>query len=101
MIDQKTRTAILELHKKGRGFRTIARALKISRQKVKEVVMAGSDEVPFINRPVMADGFRDRILELYARCEGNLVRVHEELDKEGASLPYSTLTGWCRRHGMG
>jgi hypothetical protein len=34
-------------------------------------------------------------------CSGNLVRVHEELSKEGAALSYSALTAFCRRRGIG
>ncbi len=101
MIDQKTRTAILAMHEKGQGFRAIALVLGVSRQKVREIVEAGTDEVPLIDRPEKADGWRDRIVDLFARCEGNLVRVHEELEKERAGLHYSTLTAWCRRHGIG
>ena len=43
----------------------------------------------------------DEILKLYALCEGNLVRVHEELVAQGASLSYQALTAFCRRHGIG
>lgn len=48
----------------------------------------------------------DRVRELYARCRGNLVRVHEELAAgergvPGIDIPYSTLTGFCRRQDIG
>jgi len=36
-----------------------------------------------------------------ARCNGNLVRVHEELKVLGADLSYPALTAFCRRHGIG
>lgn len=42
-----------------------------------------------------------RIRELYAACRGNLVRVFEELRAEGADVQYSTVTAFCRRHGIG
>ena len=46
MLDQSLRIAILELHKKGNGIRAIARAMKLSRGAVREVVRAASAEVP-------------------------------------------------------
>lgn len=52
-------------------------------------------------RPERADPHRDRILELYARCDGNLVRVHEELTQKDVALSYQGLTAYCRRHGIG
>ena len=40
-------------------------------------------------------------MDLLGTCEGNLVRVHEELVAGGAALSYSTLTGFCRREEIG
>lgn len=40
-------------------------------------------------------------MELFASCEGNLVRVHEELEASGAKLSYPALTAFCRRSGIG
>ena len=34
-------------------------------------------------------------------CKGNLVRVHEELLADGATLSYQALTAFCRRQGIG
>lgn len=48
-----------------------------------------------------AEPYREQILELYERCKGNLVRVHEELLAQGAELSYPALTAFCRRHGIG
>ena len=101
MLDQKLRAAILALHGKGRSKRSIARALKISRATVKEVIASGTDEVPLIARPQLADEWREEILEQHASCGGNLVRVHEELAKKGAKLSYPALTSFCRRHCIG
>lgn len=42
------------------------------------------------------------IRELYADCRGNLVRVREELEaRHGVTAPYTTLTRYCRKHGIG
>jgi transposase len=101
MLDEATRTAILRLHEAGRGTRAIARAIGISRGAVKDVVRTGSTEVPRLSRNEKAEPHRDDILDLYARCKGNLVRVHEELVAVGATLSYQALTAFCRRHEIG
>ena len=101
MLDQKLRAAILALHEKGRSRRSIARALKVSRDTVKEVIASGSMEVPLIARPQLADAWREEILAQHAACGGNLVRVHEELAKKGAHFSYPALTAFCRRNGIG
>ena len=48
-----------------------------------------------------AEPYRQRILDLFSSCKGNLVRVHEELLAGGAALSYQALTAFCRRHGIG
>jgi transposase len=101
MLDQTTRSAILRLRETGHGTRAIARALGISRGAVKHVLARRSAEVPRAERAEKGAPHRDRILELYAACQGNLVRVHEELCVEGATLSYPALTAFCRRHGIG
>ncbi len=101
MLKQHIRQTILELSRKGRPVRAIARALKLSRTAVKRVLIAGHGEVPQLERDEKADPFRDQILDLFARCDGNRVRVHEELAKLGADFGYSTLTAWLKREGIG
>jgi len=101
MLDQNTRTSILKLREKGHGTRKIARALGISRKAVCRVIESGSSDVPSIERREMAEPYREQILELHAACKGHLGRVHEELVKQGATLSYQALTGFCRRHGIG
>lgn len=101
MLDESTRNAILRLHKAGHGARAIARALKISRGAVRDVLRSGTAQVPVIERSEKAAPHEAEIRELYARCEGNLVRVHEELTASGAKLSYAALTGYCRRHEIG
>ncbi|HEY2975843.1 MAG TPA: IS21 family transposase [Pyrinomonadaceae bacterium] len=101
MLDQSTRAAILKLQQQGHSIRGIARAMKLSRGAVRQVLRAGSETVPRIVRQEIATPYRDEILELYQRCEGNLVRVHEELVVSGAQLSYQALTAFCRRQGIG
>src|SRR5437016_988785 len=101
MLDQSTRAAILKLREQGHSIRGIARALKLSRGAVREVLRSGTEVVPTLVREEKATAYRDQILELYPRCKGNLVRVHEELLASGAQLSYQALTGFCRRQGIG
>ena len=101
MLNQNQRTTILELQAQGVSKREIARVLKISRLSVRKVLRANSAEVPKLLRPEKAEPYRQQILELLGPCKGNRVRVLEELAASGAHLSYSTLTAFCRRHGIG
>ena len=65
------------------------------------MLRAGSAEIPRIHRAEKAEPHREEIVELYQRCRGNLVRVHEELVSAGATLSYQALTAFCRRQGIG
>ena len=101
MLDHSTRAAILKLHEQGHSIRGIARAMQLSRGAVRQVLRSATDVVPNLVRPEKAPPYRQQILELYARCKGNLVRVHEELLALGAQLSYPALTAFCRRQGIG
>jgi transposase len=101
MLSQAQRTTILELHAQQVSKREIARVLGISRVAVRKVLRANSTTVPEIQRPEKAEPYRQQILELFDTCQGNLVRVHEELVAGGAELSYAALTAFCRRHGIG
>ena len=101
MVSQAQRTAILELSAKGVSKREIARVLQLSRQTVRKVLRSNSTQVPEIQRAEKAEPHRQQILELLSTCKGNLVRVHEELQAQGAVLSYPALTAFCRRHGIG
>ena len=101
MLDHSTRSAVLRLRQQGHGTRAIARALGVSRGAVREVLRSAQAEVPRLERAEKAAEHHASILELYAACKGNLVRVHEELAAQGAHLSYQALTGYCRRHGIG
>ena len=101
MLDQAQRTAILALHRQGRGKRTIAKALGISRGAVRKVIASTSSAVPPLARASKAEPYREQILELHKTCKGNLVRVHEELVAADVDLSYQALTGFCRRQGIG
>lgn len=101
MIDHGTRTAILKLNEKGLSVRKIAKALKTSRDTVRKVIRSGEPKVPPLDRAEKAEPYQDRIIELYAICKGNMMRVHEEIVKEGCEISYQGLTAFCRRHEIG
>jgi transposase len=101
MLSQAQRTTILELHRQGVAKREIARVLGISRVAVRKVLRSNSTTVPELPRPEKAEPYRQQILELFEKCKGNLVRVHEDLLAGGAELSYAALTAFCRRHGIG
>jgi len=65
------------------------------------VLKTGSPQVPHLDRAEKAEPYRQQILDLWATCRGNLVRVHEELQAQGATLSYPALTAFCRRHAIG
>jgi hypothetical protein len=101
MLDDATRNAILKLHAQGHGNRTIAKALGIARVSVRAVIASGVIQAPALERVERAKPWREQILELHARFGGHLGRVHETLTAQGASLSYSALTAFCRRHRIG
>ena len=101
MHDLDTRTAVFELDEKGHRIRVIARALKISRNAVRKILRSKQKAVPPLERAQKAEPHLERIRELYAECEGNLVRVQEKLAEEQVDLSYPTLTRFCRLHGIG
>lgn len=101
MLNQNQRMTILELHRKGVSHRQIARLLHVSRLSVKRVIRSESIVPPAILRPEKAEPYRQEILQLYATCKGNLVRVHEELMADGVEISYPALTSFCRRNGIG
>lgn len=101
MLSHDTRAAILTLHSKKLGIRAIARTLKVSRAAVLRVLQQGTAEVPPLERVEQLSAELDRIRELYVSCQGNLVRVHEELSVAGVKTAYTTLTAFCRRHEIG
>jgi len=101
MLSQAQRTTILELNAQGVSRSEIARVLNISRLTVRKILRSNSTQVPALLRPEKAEPHRQQILELLSTCRGNLVRVQEDLAASGVNLSYSTLTAFCRRHGIG
>lgn len=101
MLDRETRIAILRLQREGHGARAIARAVGASRNAVRGVLRSGQADVPGLERATTLDEHEERVRGLHERCEGNLVRVHEELLAHDVEVSYATLTRFCRAHGIG
>lgn len=101
MLKQSLRQTILELSEKGVAKRRIAQLLQVSRNTVATVIQSQTAQPPQIVRPETVEPYRDEVMALYSTCRGNLVRVHEELQAQGAEVSYSALTAFCRRHYIG
>ena len=101
MLSQAQRTTILELNAQHVSKREIARVLGVSRVAVRKVLRSNSTTLPELHRTEKAEPYRQQILELFDKCQGNLVRVHEEVVAAGAEMSYAALTSFCRRHGIG
>lgn len=102
MIETELREAVFRLKAKGRGTRRIAQILEISRSAVMDILKSASTTRPTIDRASTLTPHLDVVQQLYTKCERNLSRVAEELEKElSRVIPYSTLTRFCRKHGLG
>jgi transposase len=101
MLSPAQRTTILELHAQGVSKHKISQVLGISRVSIRRVIRSNSSTLPELHRAERAEPWRQQIRELFSKCKGNLVRVHEELMATGADLSYPALTAFCRRHGIG
>ncbi len=102
MLSDDVRSAVFGLAERGCGHRAIARALRLSRNTVKEVLASGVRTAPLMSRPKRLDAHADTIRSLHAECRTNLVRVREELaTRHQLAVPYATLTRFCRQLGLG
>ena len=96
MLDQAKRSAILTFKEEGLPIRAIARILKVSRIKVRQILEAGNAEVPEFGRVSRVEAHREDILAQLKGCKGNLLRVNEKLVDAGAEFSYQALTEFCR-----
>jgi hypothetical protein len=101
MIDSELRKAIFTLQKKDQSLRAIARTLKLSRNTVRQILRNGHVETPERTVPDQTEPHLPLVRDLFARCQGNRVRVQEELEGRKIVIPYSTLTAGLRRLGIG
>ena len=101
MIDRDTRAAIHTLSKQGYGKKKVARLVGVSKHTVQKVLASGVVEVPEVERSSVLDKHLELTRQLYASCEGNRARVHEELCTREIEVGYPTLTAFMRRHAIG
>jgi hypothetical protein len=101
VLDDELRAGILCLAKMEMSQRKISQELGVSRKAVKAVINSGCWQVPQTERDRTLDSHQDRVVELFAVCKGNLVRVHDLLWDEGIEVGYSTLTSFARKRGIG
>lgn len=103
MLSQEMRVAVLTLHKQGHGSRKIAKDLGVGRSAVKEVILSGRSEVRRrLGPPHRLEPHVENLRQLHGTCQGNLVRVWEEMkSRHGVDVPYTTLTRFCRERGIG
>lgn len=101
MTPRESRIAILEMHKHGISVRGIAAALDASRNTVRDVIASGDPERSPMKRESQLAEHIERVRELHLACRGNLVRVHEELQKSGVRVAYTTVTAFCRERKIG
>jgi len=102
LLDLDTRTAILRLAAEGHGSRKIANTLGISRNVTRKIMESGQKEVPSLFRPTQLDEHAEALRGLFLECQGNRIRVLEELEaRYNVNVRYSTLTRYCREAGIG
>ena len=101
MLSQAQRTTILELHTQGVANARSHECWGSPAWRCAKSCARTPPRVPELQRSEKAEPYRQQILELFENCQGNLVRVHEELVAAGAELSYPALTAFCRRHGIG
>ena len=73
----------------------------VSRNAVRRVLREGHSQVPTLVREESLTDHLERVRALHQSCQGNLVRVAEELAAHDIVVAYSTLTAFCRRHDIG
>lgn len=101
MINLEMRRTVHLLAQKNHGTRAIARALNIPRSTVRRILAGPSNAMPSLDRPSPLEEHVEKIGTLIASCRGNIVRVAEELAKIiETPVSYSTLTRFCRDHGL-
>lgn len=100
MITPSYRQTILEMADKGVSIREISRTMKVARNSVRNIIKKGGK-----HSAARESGYSrhlDVIKDLYRECQGNAVRVCEELaSRHGIIMPYQSLTWIIRKEGIG
>lgn len=93
---------MLTLHQQGHGSRKIAKDLEIGRTSVLEIIRSKQAATARRGKVHRLEPVMGVLRELHLSCRGNLVRVREELEsRHGVAVAYTTLTRYCRKHGIG
>jgi transposase len=89
------RNSVHTLQQQSVSLREISRVLKLSRNTVRRILREPNRLGSRAAEP--DDGARKRLGEVYARAQGNAVRMGQILEQEdGKQVAYSTLTRWVR-----
>ena len=98
MINPIKEQVIREMAKHGIKIRMIARQLKISRNTV-DKVLESTEARPPVRKESGYEQHIEKIRELFGLCQGNVVRVGEELTaRYGVTIPYPSLTWLIRKY---
>ena len=94
MTPIQLRDSVRALQAQGHSLRQISRLLHISRNTVRRILR----EPPRAARgSALEPALQQRLKDVYARAQGNAVRMAQILrDEDGQVPPYSTLTRWVR-----
>jgi len=99
MLPIKLQETIVTLYRRDTSIRQIERLLKVSRRAIRRVLRQSLSTQPSVAAGKL-NATLDRLLpELYPRCKGNAVRIHELLKTDyRLTLAYSTVTKYIRDH---
>jgi transposase len=94
MTPIQLRDSVRALQAQGHSLREISRLLHISRNTVRRILRETACQA---RRTVLDQALQQRLKDVYARAQGNAVRMAQILREEDAQAPpYSTLTRWVR-----
>lgn len=95
MTPIQIRHSVQTLQAQGHSLREISRLLGISRNTVRRILRG---HVPAQRGPALDEAAQQRLAEVYARAQGNAVRMGQILkDEDGIDCAYSTLTRRVRQ----
>jgi len=98
MIEPIKEQLIRELNKQGVSQRTITRQLAVSRNTVSRILRE-TDIRAAPGKESRYDQHLEQVRELFRECQGNVVRVQEELvARHNIEIPYQSLTWLIRKH---
>ena len=98
MIDPIKEQVIREMAKQGITKRMIAKQLKVARNTVDRVLETAAAR-PSVSKESGYDQHIGQVRELFRDCQGNVVRVQEELStRYNITIPYQSLTWLIRKY---